>query len=102
MARLDDLLPEPIPREHALVKMDCEGGELGALRGGHRALSLLPPLLIELNAQAATAAGSSLAELHGELQTLGYRHYAELSAPSRSEPLTKMPLEPLRNVLVLA
>jgi FkbM family methyltransferase len=102
VARLDDLLPEPIPRENALVKLDCEGGELGALRGGRRVLSLLPPLLLELNAQAATAAGSSLAELHDELRTLGYRHYAELSVPSRSEPLTKMPLEPLRNVRVLA
>ncbi|KFE67469.1 FkbM family methyltransferase [Hyalangium minutum] len=102
VARLDELLPEPIPRENALVKMDCEGGELGALRGGRRALSSLPPLLLELNAQAATAAGSSLAELRDELQTIGYRHCAELSAPSRSEPLATLPLQPLRNVVVLA
>lgn len=102
VARLDELLPEPLPRENALVKMDCEGGELGALRGGRRALSSLPPLLLELNAQAATAAGSSLAELRDELQTIGYRHCAELSSPSRSEPLATMPLQPLRNVVVRA
>jgi hypothetical protein len=65
-------------------------------------LSALPPLLLELNAQAARAAGSSLEELRDELRTLGYCHYAELSAPTRSEPLATMPLQPLRNVVVLA
>jgi FkbM family methyltransferase len=102
VARLDELLPEPLPRENSLVKMDCEGGELGALRGGRRALSALPPLLLELNAQAASAAGSSLAELRDELRAVGYRHFAELSAPSRLDPLETMPLLPLRNVVVLA
>lgn len=102
VARLDDLLPEPLPRDNALVKLDCEGGELEVLRGGHRVLSALPPLLLELNAQAAAASGSSLAELREELLTLGYRNCAELSAPSRSEPLATMPLEPLRNVVVRA
>ncbi|WP_224361509.1 FkbM family methyltransferase [Hyalangium versicolor] len=100
VARLDELLPEPLPRENCLVKMDCEGGELGALRGGHRTLSALPPLLLELNAAAASAAGYSLTELRDELQALGYRHFSELSAPSRTEPLATMPLVPLRNVIV--
>lgn len=102
VARLDELWPEPLPRENALVKLDCEGAELEALRGGRRVLSSLPPLLIELNAQAATAAGSSLAELREELRALGYRHWAELSTPARSEPLETMPLQPQRNVVVRA
>lgn len=102
VARLDELLPEPLPRENSMVKMDCEGGELGALRGGRRVLSALPPLLLELNAQAASAAGSSLDELRDELRAVGYGHFAELSAPSRLEPLATMPLLPLRNVVVLA
>jgi len=102
VARLDELLPEPLPRENSLVKLDCEGGELGALRGGRRALSALPPVLLELNSQAASAAGYSLAELRDELRVIGYRHFAELSSPSRLEPLETMPLLPLRNVVVLA
>src|SRR5512139_886778 len=100
--RLDELLPEPLPREDSLVKIDCEGGELGALRGGRRALSALAPLLIELNVQAASAGGYSVAELGDELRTIGYRHFAELSAPSRLEPLEAMPPLSQRNVLVLA
>lgn len=102
VARLDELLPEPLPRENALVKLDCEGGELGALRGGRRALAALPPLVIELNVQAASAGGYSVVELGDELRTIGYRHFAELSAPSRLEPLETLPPLPQRNVVVLA
>jgi FkbM family methyltransferase len=58
-----------------VVKMDVEGAEARALRGAGRLLAGedAPVLMLEFNAEALGAAGSSEAELRGLLEWHGYR-----------------------------
>jgi FkbM family methyltransferase len=59
-----------------LVKMDIEGAELRALRGGVAAFKRLQPaLLIELNPETSERAGYSVRDLVVFLEDLGYAIY---------------------------
>lgn len=56
-----------------LIKMDIEGAEVAALRGGERTLRKHRPIVaIEYNRATLRRANSSLEELDGLLESLGY------------------------------
>ena len=57
-----------------VMKMDVEGAEVLALRGGGRLLAAAdgPVLMLEFNPEALGAAGSGVAELRGLLEGHGY------------------------------
>jgi FkbM family methyltransferase len=55
------------------IKLDIEGGELDALRGGLRVIrSHRPTILVEMNPQAAAAQGSKTRDVFELLRGLGY------------------------------
>jgi len=59
-----------------LVKIDIEGAEVGALRGGERTLRRFrPTLVIEYNRGTARRAGISIEELDDLLNSLDYDRY---------------------------
>lgn len=71
---LDELVPELRPP--TFVKIDVEGWESRVLRGAESTLTAHhPDLLVEFNAAACTAAGTSTAALYAQLVELGYRLY---------------------------
>ena len=56
-----------------LIKMDIEGAEVAALRGGEETLRRLRPIIaIEYNRSTLRRAGTSMAELDDTLDALGY------------------------------
>jgi FkbM family methyltransferase len=61
----------------ALVKIDVEGWELKALKGGENCLSneKSPTLMIEFADEHAKNAGASCRELYSFLESLGYKMY---------------------------
>jgi FkbM family methyltransferase len=72
---LDDYVPAQGLSKVDVMKMDVEGAETLALRGGRRLLAGedAPVLMLEFNAEALAAMGSSEAELRGLLEGHGYR-----------------------------
>jgi FkbM family methyltransferase len=71
-ARLDDELPDGF--EPALIKIDVEGGELGALRGAERTLATHRPVVIFEHGQgAAEHYGTTSGEVWDVLDGAGLR-----------------------------
>jgi FkbM family methyltransferase len=71
---LDVLLAEQDLDSVALIKMDIEGSEYRALRGGEKTLAKYKPaILIELNDVALNRCGSSAASVKNLLREAGYR-----------------------------
>jgi len=59
-----------------LVKLDIEGAELLALKGGEKTLvQYQPDLICEVYPKLLSAAGSSVSELAGFLTSLGYKAF---------------------------
>jgi FkbM family methyltransferase len=70
--RFDDLVKGRLD----VVKIDCEGSELAALRGMEDALrEFTPRLLIEMNPATFAAAGYDGEEVLAYLETFGYSSY---------------------------
>ncbi len=87
--RLDDLAASESMPGKVLVKIDVEGNESNCLRGATRFLAeRRPPMLIELNPRALSAAGSSVSELASILQNLGYRRCLRGPDLNQQSPLT--------------
>jgi FkbM family methyltransferase len=73
LQKLDDLLASRSLTDLALIKIDIEGSELGALRGAAETLSRYrPPILIELNETALRRCGASAAEVVSFCGNLDY------------------------------
>jgi FkbM family methyltransferase len=73
--RLDSLIDEIGPA--AAVFCDAEGAETMILRGGRQYLSRFKPVFVlEASPKHLARAGSSLGELHGTLQSIGYEPFA--------------------------
>lgn len=76
MTTIDTIMKDHPKAEVALIKMDIEGSELGALKGATATIKThLPPIMIEINEKALTACGSSPEEVKTLLKDLGYRGY---------------------------
>jgi FkbM family methyltransferase len=70
---LDDVAQRERINALHLIKMDIEGAEVAALRGGEQTLRHFKPILaIEYNRAALRRSGSSLEELDGLLESFGY------------------------------
>jgi len=77
LTRIDDLLATKDLSKLALVKLDIEGSELGALHGARETLRKhQPAILIELNDTALTRCGASSAEVVRFLEEAGYIGWA--------------------------
>lgn len=72
MRRIDDLLCDVC--SIALIKMDIEGSELGALRGASETIRIhRPAIVIELNDPALARCGATSRQVVNFLTTAGYR-----------------------------
>nr|WP_281167383.1 FkbM family methyltransferase [Rudaea cellulosilytica] len=92
VAMLDELLGTTVAECRAVVKMDIEGAEIAALRGGRRFFNLCKPTLImEINPIALGRYGHSVADLAQVLSELGYRFWSYCSEPYKYEPLERLP-----------
>lgn len=82
--RLDSLmdkLARPTVGRIALMKIDVEGLEPEVLAGAQKTLERTDAVLIEINANALAAAGSSESTVRGLLAHAGLRHQGFLSTP---------------------
>lgn len=74
---IDILLAERGWPKVSLIKIDVQGSELRVIRGAKETLHRFHPVLfVEFDEPSLTQAGSSSAELLGELQAFGYAPYA--------------------------
>lgn len=70
---LDEVLRELAVSRLDVVKIDIEGAELGALRGGREVIGRdKPAFLAEINAEALARCGASAAALRGFFEEQGY------------------------------
>jgi FkbM family methyltransferase len=77
MAALDDHASDMNLPRLDFIKMDIEGAELKALRGGAETIARFKPILaIEYNRATLLRAGSSMAELDAQLDAMGYDRFA--------------------------
>lgn len=102
IAPLDCVLERGSLRGNVLVKLDVEGSELPFVRGARQMIAThRPAILLELNPQAAQAAGYSLDDLLGELGELGYERLAEVDRYPETVSLNEADRSRQRNVVVL-
>lgn len=86
--RLDDLFPSPIP--HSVVKLDVQGMEAAAIRGGQHVLRAADAVLVEMLFVPLYEGASLFHEIHMALTALGLDLRAfrgQEAAPSNGEPL---------------
>ena len=82
-----------------VIKMDIEGAELPALRGAEAVLRRdRPVLIIEVQEEAARAAGYATADLFSYLSQLGYR-FETIRFDGSVRTVDQQHLEPIQNVL---
>lgn len=74
VAMMDDVLQELGVERIDMIKLDIEGGELAALKGGQRSLQRFKPILVfEVAEVTCQAAGHSPAQLLEWVMAQGYR-----------------------------
>jgi FkbM family methyltransferase len=101
IARADDLLAWRNFPGALFLKLDVEGSELAFLRGARTMISeRRPVILFELNERMARSAGHHARDVIAELQSMGYRRFAEvdrfpLEVTGVADP------EPQRNLVAL-
>jgi FkbM family methyltransferase len=89
---LDDLLSSIKDDQGVVVKMDVEGGELDALRGGKEFFKrCLPTLIMELNPDAMDRSGYSIEDIRVTLSELGYRQWSHVEDPHTLHQLDSLP-----------
>lgn len=89
---LDDLLGEVEQGTNIVIKMDVEGSELSALRGGANFLrNHRPTLILEINPNAMRRYNYSPADLASFLQEIGYDSWASVDDPTMKYPLDTTP-----------
>lgn len=99
--RLDDLMRTERVTGSVVIKMDVEGAEVGALRGGVEFLRThRPPLLLEINPESLRSAGHDIADLVEALAAAGYAWVADTDRWPETQPLASLAPAPQRNVLV--
>ena len=60
------------PEDNTLLWLDCEGMELGALRGGLKFVEMVDVINIEMTANPPSNEWPSPVEVHEELKRLGF------------------------------
>lgn len=99
VARLDDVVEDLRLDRVDIVKVDVEGAELRVLRGGARMLERFRPLiLLEINREALAASDTTVAELAGFLNGLGYR-FERVRLGGRLVPVAANMLPSFTNIL---
>ena len=89
---LDTLLVDVPADANVLVKMDIEGSELAALRGGRNFFTRCHPnLVIEINPAAMLRYGYSSIELTKALKELGYDTWSFVASPQLINSLDLLP-----------
>lgn len=75
-----------------VMKMDIEGAELAALRGGREFLGRhKPTLVMELNPTAMARCGYTINDMAQELGRLGYLYWSPCDCPERTLTLDSLP-----------
>lgn len=73
---LDDYYEKSQIKKLSLIKIDIEGAEVSAIKGArHLILKDRPVIAIEFNRETALRANSSVEELNGLLDSLGYKMF---------------------------
>lgn len=99
--RLDDLLSELALPKVDLIKMDIEGAELFALRGGIKTLEgYKPSIILEIDDSTCRSAGYQPEEIVVFLEELGYKLYL-IAEGSEPIPLQSNGLREFQNVLAI-
>ena len=81
----------PLTKRVSIVKIDVEGCEVRALRGMRRFLAEhRPALVVEAYDDTLRSYGSSLPELHGLVDELGYREVRPADGNMYLEPTAKV------------
>lgn len=81
------------------IKLDIEGGELGALRGAEAVIQRYRPvIMVEINAETYTAAGYTVDDVYQFLELRGYTPH-ELRKGGQLVPSVNRPL--LRNIIFI-
>ena len=87
MRTIDDLLAGRTLPGQVFIKLDVEGSEVSFLRGAGRFIrATAPRILIEMNAAAMRAAGTSREILLRELSELGYDRFVTPKQPDVERP----------------
>jgi FkbM family methyltransferase len=89
---LDDILSETREGANVVIKMDIEGSELAALRGGAAFIRrCLPILVMELNPEAMARYGQTAADMAQALIGFGYGEWAPIEQPTEKRSLGTLP-----------
>jgi FkbM family methyltransferase len=90
-ASLDTYAVTHALRRLDLIKLDIEGAESFALRGARKVLEeFRPTILMEINRQALTRAGSGVDALWAEMSRLGYRIWQPGISAEDSKPIDSL------------
>jgi len=90
-ASLDSYAATHALRRLDLIKLDIEGAESFALRGARKVLEeFRPTILMEINRQALTRAGSGVDALWFEMSRLGYRIWQPGKSAEDSKPINSL------------
>ena len=99
LVTLDDFCEQVDIKHLNLIKMDIEGAELPALRGGMKTLRrFMPYLIIEVQQETASQAGYNAADILALLQPIGYR-FDVIGRKGRLYPVGATSLSRFQNIL---
>lgn len=100
LIRLDDYIAQQSIQRLDLIKIDVEGAELHALRGGRKTIARFQPqVIMEVDLNNLTRAGHSIVEILEFWKDLGYS-LSIIHSPMRLAPVTRVEdLGPHQNLL---
>lgn len=101
LQRFDDLVDAKNFKPNGLMKLDIEGSEYSFLKGASQIIQQLQPkIILEINPGTLAASGVGIGKLKVQLQSLGYRTYAEVNDLQKHIDLHQLEADSQRNIVV--